>query len=1325
MNAWIEHLNHWGENALAFAWPMLWQSSLLILVVFALDCLLARRVRAAIRHALWMVVLVKLLLPPALALPTGAAWWLWPVKPSLTPVIKTETVTFDASALPENFVPQTVPIVPPPPKLSSAGWMMLASGAMSGGLLFSLLFQWLKVERKTRRAGSYATASSDFADALTQSQQLAGLRRPMRLQLVDDAMSPAVYGLFRPVILLPRALAEKLSATQLRAVLLHEAIHLRRGDVRVNCAQTLLQIVYWWHPILWLANARIRRLREEAVDDAVMVALRGDADAYAPTLLEVAKFAFRRPLASLGLVGILESRSALRQRVERLVDFRPPRHAGVTLLSLCGIFLFGAVALPMGQAPAATTDSVPANNQLPPPTPPSPRTEVYLEGHFYCMPSRYTGLLTDGLDYESGSAGEASVWKVGAGKWDEIKHRIQTIGAQPFSNPRIQTTSGTEAEMYVGNQTNWYKFDCTPVAADEHIGLAFQTEIASVSVPGKTNLMEFHGHAAMENKGSIILSAPISNDASSNLVLVISAKTIEPASGAPEDIHRKLNRIHLNVSYQAATLADVLSDLAKRSRQFDPEEEGISFIYSGSVPGRVEATERTAIHINLTLNDCSLGSILDAVCAASDYPIKYSVEEGAVVFAASGAPFAKNETIINATTGRKDIYHKLNQIHLDTVAYNYAPLSEVLRDLHEKSLLADPEKLGINFLYNPNIKAVPASAISAATGLPVKPAPAPPQVEAKINIPVTVNLTDVSLTDLLNTICLIADHPIKYSVEDYGVVFSPKDPDTAHYETRTFHLDTNKFGLEIEKRLPSLSNGTPPTHISVLAKEYFQDLGVNLEPPKTIYFNGTHGVLFVYATPQDLDVIEQALANMNVGMVKPSDTRRQAAALAKDGQQLYEMGRLGDASENFAWALALDPGNQEARYYVNLIDSKLGVREVDSARIIGYQSAVLPARATQVPFLLAKPRPNSDAFVDGVFDPLAFHPPYQPVSAPVNPSDLVTNYFRINMAAFNAAVRKETGESDELEGFKELAAAAGVNFSPPEYVAIMSERFGMLYVLVTKKDMNIIMGIIDGLHCVPPQIHIKARFIEVPKTFFDDERDSIPSNVTNGGVLTAAQFRKFLHQLQSQKGPQELAEPEVTTIQGRQTQMRATILQDVVTNFMFEAASPTQRLASITAQTTKVETGPILDVLAMNLPDGYTIDLKTIPAIVKFYGYADTQGLSPSYATNSDGQKIEVPISIPVFSVGEVTDEARLYDGQALVLLPKPEFGYNRYADEKYRDRIVKQIQEAQKKEGDKVLIVLVTVTLIDPVGNPIHSDADMAFAKNRVPQQPIVWDSN
>ena len=92
---------------------MLWQSSLLIAFVFALDFLLARKIRASVRYALWLAVLVKLLLPPTLALPTGAAWWLFHAPPvAKAPAIKNYTVTYDTTPL-ADYVPPSIALPPP------------------------------------------------------------------------------------------------------------------------------------------------------------------------------------------------------------------------------------------------------------------------------------------------------------------------------------------------------------------------------------------------------------------------------------------------------------------------------------------------------------------------------------------------------------------------------------------------------------------------------------------------------------------------------------------------------------------------------------------------------------------------------------------------------------------------------------------------------------------------------------------------------------------------------------------------------------------------------------------------------------------------------------------------------------------------------------------------------------------------------------------------------------------------------------------------------------------------------------------------------------
>ena len=354
MNSSIEALNHWGEKFFNFAWPMFWQSSLLILGLFVFDYLFQRKIRASIRYALWLVVLVKLCVPPTLALPTSPAWWLHQTPPPVAAKANPHyTVTYDNGPL--SKVPQS-PLSafdPPKPHLTNAAWLLTASVTVGAFLLGWLLVRWGQITRHVRRA----KISARLTVLAGEAQTVAGTKSKVRVKLTNNSMSPAVCGLFRPTILIPQSLLNNFSDKQLRAVLLHELIHLRRRDVWLNFGQALMQILYWWHPLVWLANARIRRTREEAVDDAVMLALRDEAESYAPTLLEVAKLALNRPLASLGLVGIMESRHSLRQRIERLVDFRPPRQAGLTLASLLGIAAFTAVAVPMGNAPDKPGDS--------------------------------------------------------------------------------------------------------------------------------------------------------------------------------------------------------------------------------------------------------------------------------------------------------------------------------------------------------------------------------------------------------------------------------------------------------------------------------------------------------------------------------------------------------------------------------------------------------------------------------------------------------------------------------------------------------------------------------------------------------------------------------------------------------------------------------------------------------------------------------------------------------------------------------------------------------------------------------------------------------
>jgi len=167
-------------------------------------------------------------------------------------------------------------------------------------------------------------------------------------------------------------------------------------------------------------------------------------------------------------------------------------------------------------------------------------------------------------------------------------------------------------------------------------------------------------------------------------------------------------------------------------------------------------------------------------------------------------PYARTN-FVHTSLDRERIYHELEILRIDSVSWAEGlPLSEVIRFLTDQSKARDPDKKGINFLFNPNVEGGGGEAgagapgrIDAATGF-VAPAPAAGGAGEAVDastINVKMAIGDVSFQQLLDAVVQIADHPIKYSVEDYGVVFSAKlcGPEPPVLEMRVFRVDPNTF----------------------------------------------------------------------------------------------------------------------------------------------------------------------------------------------------------------------------------------------------------------------------------------------------------------------------------------------------------------------------------------------------------------------------------------------------------------------------------------------------------------------------------------------------
>ncbi len=328
------------------------RASLLTAAVLLAQSLLRKRLSASWRHALWLPVLVVLLTPtfpesrwsvgsllqltrPPLAAPAPAA------AAAPEAVDPSSPVPLRVSA--ESHQPGPFPWG----KLAGFTWLLGAAGL--GGIGLARFLQTLRQFRRSR-----IPLSGALREAVTAVADEVGLSKVPRIWMGSAIQSPAVTGLFRPVLLLPADFERTLSPEETRLALKHELTHIRRGDLPLNALLCLLLTLHWFNPVLWFAFFKSRQDREAACDARVL-----EREAipqrvtYGHTLLKV-ETAFHHPGLGLGFVGIFQNSAALRSRIESLLNQPNPHPLMKTTLSI-GL----AVLTFVGVTRAATPDSAP------------------------------------------------------------------------------------------------------------------------------------------------------------------------------------------------------------------------------------------------------------------------------------------------------------------------------------------------------------------------------------------------------------------------------------------------------------------------------------------------------------------------------------------------------------------------------------------------------------------------------------------------------------------------------------------------------------------------------------------------------------------------------------------------------------------------------------------------------------------------------------------------------------------------------------------------------------------------------------------------------
>ena len=342
-------------------------ASALILVVLLLRGLLGKRIGAGLRYGLWLVVLVRLLVPAVFfSLPI-------PILPSVKApeALRVENIY----VLPVDSRPREDSGVRFTedgeverfgdvgsfgyPRLENEGRTVTRYADKISPLE---LLGWIWTAGAVVMAAALITANARFTLRLRRVRRpLEGTAAPVPVYVASSLPSPCLVGMLRPAVYVTEEAAG--DPAMLRHVLAHELTHYNHRDHLWSVLRGAALTVHWWNPLVWLAVMCSRRDGELACDEGALKRL-GDKErsAYGETLLALVT-AKSRPADLLSFATTMTGgKRSLRERIQRIAS-QPKRLVSAMVVVIVVLSLSFLVAF--GQAKEADVPDDDVNREAP------------------------------------------------------------------------------------------------------------------------------------------------------------------------------------------------------------------------------------------------------------------------------------------------------------------------------------------------------------------------------------------------------------------------------------------------------------------------------------------------------------------------------------------------------------------------------------------------------------------------------------------------------------------------------------------------------------------------------------------------------------------------------------------------------------------------------------------------------------------------------------------------------------------------------------------------------------------------------------------------
>jgi bla regulator protein BlaR1 len=312
-----------------------WTASLLSAGLVVLIVLLQRTLKERLIPGwsclLWVLVLLRLLLPwspeSRFSILTGF------------PPVNSDDSGWQGTPLTALGVPAD--ITSAPPALNHIWTFVWIAGGLACAV-YTLWGSWRFARRMNRE--TLPVQDPGLLALFAECRAAMAVRHPVVLVSGSEETTPALYGLLKPRVVIPAALLSTLDSEKLRHIMLHELAHAKRHDIALNWLMHLVLSIHWFNPVLWYAAGRLRQDQEMASDALALNCLVPDQRLYyGHTLIHMLEHP-PRPDRLAGNIHLTGSAKQLQRRI-KMIKRHQTHSRLMSILAIAGIMLVSGCVL--------------------------------------------------------------------------------------------------------------------------------------------------------------------------------------------------------------------------------------------------------------------------------------------------------------------------------------------------------------------------------------------------------------------------------------------------------------------------------------------------------------------------------------------------------------------------------------------------------------------------------------------------------------------------------------------------------------------------------------------------------------------------------------------------------------------------------------------------------------------------------------------------------------------------------------------------------------------------------------------------------------------